>query len=242
MAVPKKQGKAIAMKHDKYEDPLRNIRNAVKIGDLCFEYILGEIKPGTTEVEIAEKIDAFLLSHGGECLAFPTICVSGARGWLMHGEPSDKKIEKGEFVTMDFGAVVGGYCGDMTRTVAIGRVGHEESLVYDLVHQSMEAGIAALGADAFCRDVDRAARTVLNVAGYGGNFTHGTGHGVGRKVHEPPTLNRKSEERLKPGDAVTVEPGVYVENRFGVRIEDLFIIADTDIINVTRSDKRLIVL
>jgi Xaa-Pro aminopeptidase len=223
-------------------DKLRNIRAAVKIGDLCFEYILGEIRPGVTETEIAEKIDAFLLNNGGENLAFPTICVSGARGWLMHGEPSDKKIGTGELLTMDFGAVVGGFCGDMTRTIAVGRVGDEERSVYGLVSRAMDAGIAALGAGARCREVDKASRAVLNMAGYGGNFTHGTGHGVGREVHEPPTLNRKSEERLKPGDAVTVEPGVYVENRFGVRIEDLFIITDTDIINVTASDKRLIVL
>ncbi|MDR2162337.1 MAG: M24 family metallopeptidase [Clostridiales Family XIII bacterium] len=226
---------------DEYK--LRRVAEAEALGDRCFDYILGEIRPGVTEVWIAAKIDAYLLANGGEALAFPTICVSGPRGWLMHGEPSDRVIEKGDLLTMDFGAVCGGYCGDMTRTVAVGaEPDAEERKCYELVLESQKRGIDALAAGASCREVDKAAREPINYAGYGGNFTHGTGHGVGREVHESPYMNRRADEYLKSGDAVTVEPGIYVWGRFGVRIEDLLIIGDTDITNLTKSPKCLIVV
>jgi Xaa-Pro aminopeptidase len=224
-------------------EKLRCVAEAEALGDACFDYILGEIRPGVTEHEIAARIDEWLLSHGGEALAFPTICVSGPRGWLMHGEPSEKIIEKGELLTLDFGAIYGGYCGDMTRTVAVGaEPGSEEKRCYALVLEAQKRGIEALAAEKSCREVDAAARENINLAGYGGNFMHGTGHGVGMEVHIPPYLNRRTDETLQAGDAVTVEPGIYVEDRFGVRIEDLLIIGDTDIINLTKSPKELIVI
>jgi Xaa-Pro aminopeptidase len=216
---------------------------AEELGDRCFDYILGEIHPGIRERDVAAKIEAYLLAHGGEALAFPTICVSGPRGWLMHGEPSGKTIEKGELLTMDFAAVIGGYCGDMTRTVAVGAApGDEEMKCYSLVYEAKKRGIDALAAGVSCREVDRITRENINHAGYGGNFMHGTGHGVGREVHELPYLNRRTTDVLKPGDAVTVEPGIYVRERFGIRIEDLLIIGETDIINLTNSEDALIVV
>jgi Xaa-Pro aminopeptidase len=219
------------------------IAKAESLGDRCFDYILGEIRPGATENEIAAMIEEYLLANGGEALAFPTICVSGPRGCLMHGEPSDKAIAKGELLTMDFGAVVGGYCGDMTRTVAVGAAPPGEELrCYELVLESKKRGIDALAAGASCRAVDKAARELINNAGYGGNFLHGTGHGVGREVHTPPYMNRRTDESLRAGDAVTVEPGIYVQDRFGVRIEDLLIVGDTDIINLTKSPDGLIII
>jgi Xaa-Pro aminopeptidase len=228
---------------DDAREKLRCVREAEALGDACFDYILGEIRPGAREDEIAAKIEEWLLSHGGEALAFPTICVSGPRGWLMHGEPSDKIIEKGELLTLDFGAIVGGYCGDMTRTVAVGAPPPDEQRrCYALVLEAQKRGIEALAAGVSCREVDRLTREPINLAGYGGNFMHGTGHGVGTEVHLPPYLNRRTNETLAPGDAVTVEPGIYVENRFGVRIEDLLTIGDTDIINLTRSPKELLII
>jgi Xaa-Pro aminopeptidase len=231
------------MHSDTNKEKPDRIAEAAALGDRCFDYILGEIRPGATEREIAAKIDAFLLANGGEALAFPTICVSGPRGWLMHGEPSDRAIGKGELLTMDFGAVCGGYCGDMTRTVAVGAApGPEEARCYGLVLEAQKRGIGALAAGMSCREVDRLTREPINGAGYGGNFTHGTGHGVGSEVHENPYLNRRTDELLKAGDAVTVEPGIYVKERFGVRIEDLLIVGDADIINLTSSPKDLIVI
>ena len=226
----------------KEDEKLLCIGRAAELGNRCFEYILGEIRPGITEIELAGKIDAFLLAGGGEALAFPTICVSGERGCMPHGEPSEKILAEGELLTLDFGAVIGGYCGDMTRTVAIGGASPEQRKIYELVLKAQEAGISAARAGARCFDVDRAARAIIEEAGFGDNFPHGTGHGVGREVHEPPTLNAKSEETLKAGDAVTIEPGIYIEGRMGVRIEDLLIITDTGIINLNTAPKDLLVI
>ena len=225
------------------EDRKRSgISRAAALGDRCFSYITGEIRAGMTEEEVASRIDRFLLTEGGEELAFPTICVSGHRGCLPHGEPSDKVIENGELLTLDFGSKVDGYCGDMTRTVAVGRISEEQKQIYELVLEAQEAGIAALGVGVRCADVAGAARAILTKAGYGEAFVHGTGHGVGMEVHEAPTLNAKSEETLKAGDFVTVEPGIYLADRMGVRIEDLLIITDAGIINLVQSPKGLLVL
>ncbi|MDR0356862.1 MAG: aminopeptidase P family protein [Clostridiales Family XIII bacterium] len=219
-----------------------SVAKAAALGDRCFDRILGLIRPGVTESFIAREIDDFLLSHGAEALAFPTICVSGPRGALPHGEPSDRALEPGEFLTMDFGAVIDGFCGDMTRTIAVEYVSDEQRLVYDTVLRAQEAAIRRLEANARCFDADKAARDIIESAGYGDFFVHGTGHGVGKEVHEPPTLNAKSEEYLRSGMAVTVEPGIYIEGRLGVRIEDLLIVTDAGIINVTCSEKRLLIL
>lgn len=223
-------------------DKIVNITKAAALGDRCFDYILGEIRPGVTEISIAKKIETFLLSHGGEALAFPTICVGGANGSQPHGVPSRKKIREGELLTMDFGAVVSGYCGDMTRTVAIGKPDKALQRIYDIVLEAQLAGIDALSAGAKCIDVDRAARRVIEKAGYGDCYVHGTGHGVGKLVHEPPRMGRRARGTLKAGDAVTVEPGIYIPGKGGVRIEDLLIISDTGIINLVSAPKKLLIL
>ncbi len=218
------------------------LAKAAMIGDMCFDYILSVIQPGVTEIYLAKKIDEYLLTHGGEGLAFPTICVSGINSNQPHGEPTDKKLEDGDFLTMDFGTVVGGICGDMTRTVAIGRVNKEQTKVYNTVLDAQIAGLEKVKAGVRCFDVDRTCRDIIENAGYGEYFVHGTGHGVGKEVHEPPTLNKKSEEVLKAGEAVTIEPGIYIPEKYGVRIEDLAIVTDFGIINLVHSSKELIII
>lgn len=226
----------------KNPEELIAIAKAAAIGDMCFEYILSEIRVGVTEISLAEKIEQFLLSNGGEALAFPTICVSGVNTNQPHGEPSDKELAEGDFLTMDFGTIVDGYCGDMTRTVAIGGVTEEQKKIYNIVLESQLAGLKAVNAGVKCFDVDKVCRDIIVEAGYGEYYIHGTGHGVGKEVHEPPTLNTKSEETLKLYEAVTVEPGIYIPDKFGVRIEDLAIVTDFGIINTTNSRKDLIIL
>ncbi|MDR1573206.1 MAG: M24 family metallopeptidase, partial [Clostridiales Family XIII bacterium] len=186
--------------------------------------------------------EKFLLAGGSDGLAFPIICVSGTNTDQPHGVPSDKPIESGDLVVLDFGARINGYCGDMTRTVAVGRASSAQRKVYDIVLRAQEAGIAALREGARCDLVDRAAREVIEEAGYGPYYVHGTGHGVGRKVHESPRLNAKSKHVLAEDMPVTVEPGVYLPNKFGVRIEDLLIVTKFGAANLTHSEKRLIVL
>ncbi|MBQ3925231.1 MAG: M24 family metallopeptidase, partial [Firmicutes bacterium] len=154
----------------------------------------------------------------------------------------DKEIEIGDFVTIDMGAVYEGYCGDMTRTVAIGTPTEEMAEVYDIVLEAQLAGLEAIKAGEKCFDVDRLVRDIIEDAGYGEYYIHGTGHGVGTEVHEPPYLNTRTDEVLASGMAVTCEPGIYIPGKFGVRIEDLAIVTDFGIINATSSPKELIIL
>lgn len=226
----------------KTPDQLLNIMKAEAMGDACFSHILEFMKIGMTEQQVADEIQRFLLSLGAEGLSFPTICVSGSRTEFPHGEPSDKVIEKGDLVTIDMGAIVNGYCGDMTRTVAMGHVTEQQREVYDIVLRAQRAGLAAVKTGAKCFDVDKICRDIIAEAGYGEYYIHGTGHGVGTEVHESPTLNAKSKETLEEFMPVTIEPGIYLPGKFGVRIEDLAIVTDFGIINTTRSEKELIIL
>jgi Xaa-Pro aminopeptidase len=226
----------------KTEKEIAAISRAAALGDRCFSHILGFIKPGMREKEIACEIERYFFDNGAEELAFPTICVSGERSCLPHGAPTDKRIEKGEFLTMDFGAVTEGYCGDMTRTVAVGSATPEMRRVYDTVLAAQLAALKVVRAGLRCADADRTARELIKDAGYGEYFIHGLGHGVGRLVHEAPTLNARSEDVLAANMAVTVEPGVYLPDRFGVRIEDLAIVTESGIINKVESAKELIIL
>lgn len=226
----------------KTPEELLLIMKAEAMGDAAFEHMLDFIKVGMTEKEIADEIERVLRAMGAEGLSFETIAVSGVNSNQPHGEPSDKRLEEGDFLTMDLGALYKGYCGDMTRTVAIGYATDEMKKIYDIVLKAQLAGLAAVKAGVRCADVDRASRSIIEEAGYGEFYIHGTGHGVGTEVHEPPTLNGRSEEILQENQAVTVEPGIYLPEKFGVRIEDLAIVTDFGIINCTKSKKELIIL
>jgi Xaa-Pro aminopeptidase len=221
---------------------LAYITKAEKIGDQAFSYILGEIKPGVTEKEIAFKLEMKMRELGAEKLSFDTIVVSGKRTSMPHGHPSDNKIEKGDFVTMDFGCVFNGYCSDMTRTVAVGSVSSEQRKIYDIVLKAQTAVCDTIKAGMKASDADAVARDIITAEGYGECFGHGLGHGVGLEIHEAPTANPRSKEILEPGMLVTIEPGIYIPEKFGVRIEDLSFVTENGIINLTGSEKGLIVL
>ena len=218
------------------------IAKAVALGDACLDYILKSIKPGVSEKSIAHDIETFLMEHGSEGLAFPTICVSGIRTALPHGAPTDKLIENGDLLTLDFGAIIDGYCGDMTRTIAVGSINAEQKRVYEIVLNAQESALNSVKDGAQCSHVDKIARDIITKAGYGEYFVHGTGHGVGKRVHEKPVLNAKSEQILLERMAVTIEPGIYIPDKFGVRIEDLAIVTKFGIINLTRSAKQLLTI
>lgn len=179
---------------------------------------------------------------GATGVSFDFIVVSGKNSSLPHGVPTDKKIEKGDFVTMDFGGIVGGYCSDMTRTVAIGNISDEQRLVYDTTLKAQLAALDAIRAGAVCGDIDKIARDIIYDAGYKGCFGHALGHSVGIDVHEAPNLSPNNQAVLQVGNVVTVEPGIYLENKFGVRIEDMVYVTEDGCINLTKSDKSLIVL
>ena len=227
----------------KTAEELACIRQAQKLTDDAFTHILSFIRPGRTEREIALELEFHIRSHGAEGASFDFIAVSGPNSSLPHGEPGDRKGESGDFVTMDFGAVVDGWHSDMTRTVAVGAPNEEQRRVYDTVLQAHRACLAVLREGLSCREGDAAARRIIEEAGYGDCFGHATGHGVGVQIHEEPRLSPSArEETLRAGTVVTVEPGIYLPGRFGVRIEDMAYITPGGCEDLTASLKELIVL
>ncbi len=231
-----------ALRRIKCEEEKNKILAAQEIAEKAFDNILTFIKEGVTEREIALTLDFFMLRNGAEDISFQTIAVSGKNSSMPHGVPSDKKVEKGDFITMDYGAVIDGYHSDMTRTVAVGSVSSKQAEVYETVLKAQKNSLEVLKAGVTCKDADAAARDVIKNAGYGNFFGHGTGHGVGIEIHEAPTLNPKSKDILKSGDIVTVEPGIYLPSEFGVRIEDMAFITENGFENLTKSPKNLIIL
>lgn len=225
---------------DKFE--IAKIAEAERLGDEAFSYILDFIKPGKTEKEIALELEFFMRHHGAEKLSFDTISASGERSCMPHGVATDKIIKTGEFLTLDFGCVLDGYCSDMTRTVAIGKPTDEMKNVYDTVLKAQLTALEFIGVGKSCCDVDFSARKVIEDAGFGKNFGHSLGHSVGIEIHENPNLSPKSTDILEVGNVVSVEPGIYLDGFFGVRIEDLVVISEKNTVNLTKSKKELIII
>ena len=226
----------------KTEIEVENIIKAQRIAEDAFNHILNFIKVGVTEKEIALELDFYMLRHGGEGLSFETIAVSGANSSMPHGVPSNKKIENGDFITMDFGTIINGYHSDMTRTVAVGFATDEMKNVYDTVLKAQQNCLDNIKAGISCKDGDEFARSVIRNAGLGQYFTHSTGHGVGVEIHEFPNLSPASDSVLQVGNIVTVEPGIYIPKKFGVRIEDMALITENGCRNLTNAKKDLIIL
>lgn len=226
----------------KTQEQVNTIIKAQRIAEKAFEHILSFISVGKTEKEVALELEYFMLKNGADALSFETIAVSGKNSSMPHGVPTDKKIESGDFITMDYGAVVDFYHSDMTRTVAVGEVSSKQIDVYETVLKAQEEAFKKMKAGVLCKDVDKAARDVIANKGYGDFFGHGLGHGVGVEIHELPSLNPSSEAVLKPGHIVTNEPGIYLPGEFGVRIEDMALITENGYKNLTNSEKKLIIL
>lgn len=227
----------------KREDELKKIEAAQAITEEGFSHILPLIREGVTERELALELEFFMRKRGAEQVAFDFIVVSGANSALPHGIPTDKPLARGDFITMDFGATVEGYRSDMTRTVALGEVTDEQRRIYQTVLEAQQAALSALKPGLPCVEGDAAARRVIAAAGYGEAFGHGTGHGVGVEIHEAPNLSpRAGDTRLQVGNVVTVEPGIYLEGRFGVRIEDMVVITEDGCRNLTSAPKELMIL
>lgn len=218
------------------------MKQAQSIADKTFTELLKVIHPGMTERELAAEIICRLLKNGAEGISFDPIAVSGPNTSRPHGIPGERRLQKGDFITMDFGCRFSGYCSDMTRTVALGSVTDEMRRVYDVVLRAQLAGIAEAKAGAAGMQVDAEARRVISDAGYGGYFGHSFGHGLGLEVHETPNASLLNREPLPKGAVISAEPGVYMPGRFGVRIEDVVVLTDAGCENITFSPKELIVI
>ena len=221
---------------------LAHMRNAQAIADKAFSEICTRIQVGMTEKELQAELIYCLYKNGGEGLSFDPIVVSGPNTSLPHGVATDRVISAGDFITMDFGVLYNGYCSDMTRTVAVGYVTEEMQTVYNTVLKAQLAGIDATRAGVKGKDIDAAARKVIEDAGYGDYFGHGYGHSLGLEVHEAPNCSPSGETVMEAGVVSSAEPGIYLPGKFGVRIEDVVILTADGCENITKSPKKLIIV
>ena len=230
------------LRASKSEEELAFMRAAQRISEGALDAVLHIIRPGMTEREVAAELVYHMLRGGSEGNSFDPIVVTGAKTSMPHGVPGDKIIQPGDFVTMDFGCIKGGYCSDMTRTVAVGSATEEMRNVYDIVLRAQLAGIKTAKAGIPGREIDAAARKVISDAGYGEYFGHGFGHSLGLDIHEAPNANPRGAVPMPAGAVCSAEPGIYLPGRFGVRIEDVMIIREGGCEIITKAPKELIIL
>lgn len=230
------------LRMSKSPEEIEKLIAAQRIAEKAFTEVLGIIKAGMTEKQIAAELIYRMLRNGAEGISFDPIVVTGVKSSMPHGVPGDVEIKKGDFVTLDFGCKLDGYCSDMTRTIAVGGVTDEMQLVYNTVLQAQEAGIKIAKAGLTGAQVDAAAREVITRAGYGEYFGHGFGHGLGLDVHEAPTAGLSGKTAMSVGSVISAEPGIYLPGRFGVRIEDVIVLNETGCTNIMKAPKDLIII
>lgn len=223
---------------DKHE--IEKISQAQGLAEKAFLHMLNFIQVGRTEREIELELNWNMLKGGAESISFDSIVLSGKNTSMPHGVPSEKKVESGDFVLMDFGAVIDGYHGDMTRTICVGKPSAEMVDVYSIVLRAQQNALHSVRSGIKAKDLDNSARSIIEDSGYGSAFGHSLGHGVGLDIHEMPSASHLSEVLLEKNMLVTIEPGIYLPNKFGVRIEDLVVITDDSCINLNKTSKKLI--
>lgn len=226
----------------KDEDEIALLREACAIGDRAFAALLPSIAAGCSERQLGIALEDLMRGEGGDGPSFETIVATGPHSAIPHHRPTDRLVERGDFVKFDFGSLFRGYHADMTRTVVVGEPADWQREIYDVVRRSQAAGVDALAVDAVTGDIDVASRSVIEAAGYGEHFTHALGHGVGLEIHEAPTLGSGGSDRLADRMPVTVEPGIYLEGRGGVRIEDTLVVRAGGTELLTTTTKDLLVL
>jgi Xaa-Pro aminopeptidase len=230
----------LRMAKDRQEIEL--MRTAASISEKAIEHVMPMIRPGVSEREISRALEVFMIEKGCSGPAFDFIVASGWRSAMPHGVASEKRIEYGDFVTIDLGGKYMNYCSDMTRTFVVGKCSARQREIYDTVLNAQITALMTIRAGMGCKEADGAARGIIEKAGYTGSFGHGLGHGVGLEIHEAPVLGPKSETVLNKGMAVTVEPGIYIDGFGGVRIEDLVIVQEDGVENLNSFPKELMVL
>ena len=223
------------MRLSKTAPELAAIKKSNTLNEEVFKQVYDELRPGMTERQVALRIEWLMKEKGASRPSFETIVAAGPNGALPHAVPTDRQINTGEPIVIDMGAIVDGYCSDMTRTVVLGTPDDKTIKLFRLVRKAQLAGIAAIRAGVVAKDVDRAARSIIRDAGYGDNFGHGLGHGVGLAVHEAPSLNKKNRKELRCGMVVTVEPGVYLPDWGGIRLENMVLITEEGCEVLTRN-------
>jgi Xaa-Pro aminopeptidase len=221
----------------KDEEEIAVIREAARLADAAYAHILHFVRPGVTELDLAAELESFMRKNGASGPSFDTIVASGERSAMPHGVASGRKLQSGEFVTFDFGALYQGYCSDLTRTIVVGEATDRHREIYGIVLEAQEHALANIRPGMTGREADALTRDVITRYGYGEFFGHGTGHGIGLEIHEAPRLSQRSDTVLEPGMVVTVEPGIYIPGFGGVRIEDDVVVTESGIHVLTSSPK-----
>lgn len=228
-----------ALRAIKSEAELDLIRTAEAIGDLAFSQIINDIRPGVSEKEIAAKLEYYMKCNNADGFSFDTIVASGPNSAIPHAVPTDRLFMNGDFVTMDFGCIYKGYCSDMTRTVVVGKASEKQKQIYNVVLQAQKKALYNIKPGMLGKQIDALARDYIVKEGYGDYFTHSLGHSLGLEIHESPNFSMRDENEFKPGMVVSVEPGIYIPEFGGVRIEDVVIITENGCEDITHSKKEL---
>ncbi len=224
----------------KTKDEIEKLRKAAILGDNCFEYICSQVKAGMTEIEIAKKIDDFFMKNGATGTSFATIVGAGKNSAQIHSVPTDYIIKEKDIILFDFGCVLDGYCSDMSRTIFVGEATSKQREIYSLVKQAHNNAVEKVKVNDIAKTVDSYGRLNIQNAGY--DYAHALGHGIGTEVHEAPLISYKSEDVLKENMVFTIEPGIYIENEFGVRIEDTGVLTENGMELFSKSDRDIIIL
>lgn len=228
------------LRNIKDEEEINNIKKACTIASNCYRHILDFVKPGMREITIANEMIRYMKDEGATKEAFDTIVASGKRGALPHGTASNKKVKKGEFVTLDFGCVYNGYCSDITRSFMVGKANEKLIDIYNVVKEAQRLATIAVKAGVKASDIDKVARDYITSKGYGKYFTHSTGHGVGIVVHDPISISKNSDIVLEENMVITIEPGIYIPEFGGIRIEDDVLVKKDGYEVLTKATKKLI--
>lgn len=229
----------LKVRSKKDEIEVTKMLTASKIASKAYERVADEIKEGATESSVAALLDFYMRAGGAQGVSFDTIVAFGANASMPHHEPDNTPLKKGDCVLIDMGARFEGYCSDMTRTFFYGEPADEDKKIYEIVLRAQEEALNSVRDGVSCRDVDKVARSYIEASGYGDYFGHGLGHGVGLEIHEYPMVNSASEDILETGMVITIEPGIYLPERIGVRIEDMVLVTGDGHINLTGTDKKM---
>lgn len=240
--TPRLHGDLVRLRAVKDAEEVALMRAAQKVTDAAFRHICAYIKPGQTEQEIRAELENYMLSHGGDGLSFGTIIASGPNGANPHAQPGPRKVQRGDMIVMDYGCVVSDYHSDMTRTVCLGEPSDEQRHVYDVVRQAHEECAAMAKAGVIGKDVYDHSVKVISDAGYGDCYQHGLGHGVGIEIHEEPNFNRRNFDPIPAGAVITIEPGIYLPGKFGIRLEDFGLVTEEGYEPFTESSHELTVI
>lgn len=225
----------------KTNEEIEKLKKSSKLADDCYEYICNEIKIGMTEIEIAEKMKSYFLEHGASDVSFDLIVGSGVNSSQIHSTPTERKIEYGDLIQLDFGCILDGYCSDCSRVVFIGEIKPQYKYIYDIVYSAQIAGIEKFEENMTASQVDALSRDVIKARGY--DFEHAVGHAVGTEVHEKPVISFKNTEAIiKDNMCITIEPGIYIKDEFGIRIEDTCIVENGKLIPLNKTSKEIKIL